>query len=281
MGALEGKAVVITGAGAGLGLAYALHAAAEGASVVVNDLAPALAEAAADAIREAGGSAIASAGSVASWDQAAGLIADCTRAFGKIDGLVNNAGVVHTADPWLVEESEVRAVVETNLIGAMFVGIHALRAMVKQGFGSIVNNTSSAQLGLPRMGVYGATKGGLASLTYSWALDTAAHGVRVNAYSPVAVTAMVDASPMVLKELPSPADNAPVVSYLLSDLSSDVTGQVLQRRGDAVVVMSHPDLTEHVASPQTWTLASVAQELGPVLRSGLQPVGDPRVRAVV
>lgn len=278
MGILEGKAIVVTGAGAGLGRAYALHAAAEGAAVVVNDVAPESAVTTVEMIANQGGTAIVSSGSVDSWVNAERVIADCARSFGAVDGLVNNAGVVRVSDPWLAEEADIRAVVETNLLGALFVGVHALRVMVKQGSGAIVNNTSSAQLGLPRMAVYGATKGGLASLTYGWALDAAAHGVRVNAYSPVAVTAMVDLSPLQLQELPSPEDNAPIVSYLLSDLAHDVTGQVVQRRGDALVVMSHPDLTEHSASAAPWTVETVVQTLGPVLRAGLQPVGDPRVR---
>lgn len=281
MGILEGKAIVVTGAGAGLGRAYALHAAGEGAAVVVNDVAPESAVTTAEMIANQGGTAIVSSGSVDSWVNAERIIADCARSFGAVDGLVNNAGVVRVSDPWLAEEADIRAVVETNLLGALFVGVHALRVMVKQGSGAIVNNTSSAQLGLPRMAVYGATKGGLASLTYGWALDAAAHGVRVNAYSPVAVTAMVDLSPLQLQELPSPEDNAPIVSYLLSDLAQDVSGQVIQRRGESLVVMSHPDLTEHSASAAAWTVETVAQTLGPVLRSGLQPVGDPRVRTAV
>lgn len=278
MGILEGKAIVVTGAGAGLGRAYALHAAAEGAAVVVNDLTPDSAAMTAESIANQGGTAIVSSGSVDSWANAERIIADCAKGFGAVDGLVNNAGVVRVSDPWLAEEADIRAVVETNLLGALFVGVHALRAMVKQGSGAIVNNTSSAQLGLPRMAAYGATKGGLAALTYGWALDAAVHGVRVNAYSPVAVTAMVDLSPLQLQELPSPEDNAPIVSYLLSDLAHDITGQVVQRRGDALVVMSHPDLTEHSASAAPWTVKAVAEMLGPVLRTGLQPVGDPRVR---
>jgi len=281
MGILDGKAVVVTGAGDGLGRAYALHLAAEGAAVVANDLTPEAAEATVSEILEHGGTAIASAGSVASWHNAAQIIADCIESFGALDGLVNNAGVIRVSEPWLATESDIRLVVETNLFGAMFMGVHALKAMVKQGSGAIVNNTSAAQLGLPGMGVYGATKGALASATYSWALDAAAHGVRVNAYSPVAVTAMVDLSTIGLQNLPSPADNAPVVSYLLSDLAESVTGQVIQRRGDALVIMSHPDLTPHSTTPRAWTAESVSQALASVFPSGLQPVGDPRVRATV
>lgn len=278
---LDGRAVVVTGAGAGLGRAYAMDVAAHGASVIVNDLSDMRAEAVAAEIRAAGFNAQACAGSVASWEDAQRVVDACTKHFGRLDGLVNNAGVIRVEEPWLADEAGIRAVIETNLMGAVFMGVHALRTMVRQGFGSIVNNTSSAQLGLMRMGVYGATKGGLASLTYSWSIDAAPHGVRVNAYSPVAATAMVDLSPMQHAALPSPEDNAPVVTYLLSDRASEVTGQVIQRRGDALVVMSHPDLTEHAAHPGTWDVEAVGRELDLVLRTGAQPVGDPRARAAV
>lgn len=277
MGILANKSVVVTGAGVGLGRAYAVHAAAEGAAVVVNDVVPESAEATVAHIVASGGTAVAIAGSVASWADAERVIAACIDNFGTIDGLVNNAGVIRVTEPWLATESDIRLVVETNLVGAAFMGVHALKFMVARGRGAIVNNTSSAQLGLPHMGVYGATKGALASLTYSWALDAAAHGVRVNAYSPVAVTAMVDVSSIALHSLPSPDDNAPVVSYLLSDEAEGVSGQVIQRRDDSLVIMSHPDLTQHVATPPEWTVTSVAQALGPVLREGSQRVGDPRV----
>lgn len=277
MGILEGKSVVVTGAGVGLGRAYALHAAAEGAAVIVNDLIPEAAEATATHIMETGGTAVAIAGSVGSWADAERVIAACVENFGTIDGLVNNAGVIRVAEPWLATESDIRLMVETNLMGAIFIGVHALKVMVARGGGAIVNNTSSAQLGLPKMGTYGATKGALASLTYSWALDAAPHGIRVNAYSPVAETAMVDMSSIPLGSLPTPEDNAPVVSYLLSDRAAGVSGQVVQRRGDSLVIMSHPDLTHHTATPSDWTAESVSQVLQPVMRAGAQPVGDPRV----
>jgi NAD(P)-dependent dehydrogenase (short-subunit alcohol dehydrogenase family) len=281
VGILDGKSVVVTGAGVGLGRAYALHAAAEGAAVVVNDVLPEAAEGTAADIVAMGGTAVATAGSVASWGDAERVIAACIENFGVIDGLVNNAGVIRVTEPWLATESDIRLVVETNVMGAVFMGVHALKLMVARGRGAIVNNTSSAQLGLPNMGVYGATKGALSSLTYSWAMDVAPHGIRVNAYSPVAATAMVDVSSIALHSLPSPDDNAPVVSYLLSDRAEGVSGQVIQRRDDSLVVMSHPDLTEHSATPSEWTAASVSQAFATNLRAGLQPVGDPRVRGSV
>ena len=273
MGVLDGKAVIVTGAGRGLGRAFALDAGAQGASVVVNDIDADAAEKVAAEIAESGGQAVASVGSVADWERAAGLVARCLKEYGAVDGLVNNAGVLNLAPPWAETEESIRRVVEVNLLGALFVGSHAVRAMIDQGSGSIVNITSSAQLGLGTMGTYGATKGALASLTYSWSVDLGGYFVRVNAYAPVARTAMAEMSPVLPPDMPAPADNAAIVTYLLSDLSDGITGQVIQRRGDRLVVLAHPRLTEHGADADDWTVETVVDRFEPVLRQHQEPVG--------
>lgn len=273
MGVLDGKAVIVTGAGQGLGRAYALDAAAEGASVVVNDIDAAAAEKVAAEIAGAGGGAVPVVGSVADWHRAGDLVAVCRKEYGAVDGLVNNAGVLNLTPPWDESETSIRRVVEVNLLGALFVGTHAVRAMMEQGSGSIVNITSSAQLGLSTMGTYGATKGGLASLTYSWSVDLGGYSIRVNAYAPVARTAMADMSPVLPPDIPDPADNAAIVTYLLSDLSDGITGQVVQRRGNRLVVLAHPHLTEHGAGADAWTVGTVVEQFDPVLRQYQQPVG--------
>lgn len=273
MGVLDGKAVIVTGAGQGLGRAYALDAAAEGASVVVNDIDGAAAEKVAAEIAGAGGRAVPVVGSVADWDRAGDLVAVCRKEYGAVDGLVNNAGVLNLTPPWDESEMSIRRVVEVNLLGALFVGTHAVRAMVDQGSGSIVNITSSAQLGLSTMGTYGATKGGLASLTYSWSVDLGGYSIRVNAYAPVARTAMADMSPVLPPDIPDPADNAAIVTYLLSDLSEGITGQVVQRRGNRLVVLAHPHLTEHGAEADAWAVGTVVEQFDPVLRRHQEPVG--------
>jgi NAD(P)-dependent dehydrogenase (short-subunit alcohol dehydrogenase family) len=275
---LTGKRIVVTGAGAGLGRAYAVYAGANGAKVVVNDLNTAAAAATADQITAAGGAAVSVGCSVADWTAAEAVVELCINTFGGIDGLVSNAGVHRVEQPWLAGEDTIRSMVAVNLMGAAFVGVHAIKRMVEQQHGSIVNITSSSQLGLPQLGIYGATKGALASLTYSWAIDLREHGIRVNAYSPVAETAMTAGSPIPLAGIPSADQNAPIVGYLLSDLSADVTGQVIQRRGDKLVVLTHPDLSEFVGPAAADTIDGIHAQFGPVLRSGLQPVGDPRVR---
>jgi NAD(P)-dependent dehydrogenase (short-subunit alcohol dehydrogenase family) len=273
MGVLDGKAVIVTGAGRGLGRAFALDAGAQGASVVVNDIDADAAEKVAVEIAESGGQAVASVGSVADWERAAELVATCLKEYGAVDGLVNNAGVLNLTPPWSETEESIRRVVEVNLLGALFVGTHAVRAMIDQGSGSIVNITSSAQLGLGTMGTYGATKGALASLTYSWSVDLGAYFVRVNAYAPVARTAMAEMSPVLPLDIPAPADNAAIVTYLLSDLSDGITGQVIQRRGNRLVVLAHPRLTEHGADANDWTVETVVDRFESVLRQHQEPVG--------
>jgi NAD(P)-dependent dehydrogenase (short-subunit alcohol dehydrogenase family) len=264
----------VTGAGNGLGRAYARYLGARGVRVVVNDVDPAKAEAVAGEVAAAGGEARAIGCSVADWENAARIVELCIAEFGAIDGLVNNAGVHWVAEPWLMEEAPIRSMISVNLMGAVFVGVHAMRQMVKQGHGSIVNIISTSQLGLTKRSVYGATKGGLATLTYSWAIDLAEHGVRVNAFSPQAMTALIKDKSFA-GALPTADENAPLVGYLLSDLC-EATGQAIARRSDKLVVMSHPELTDFSAPAEAETIETIHAQLGPVLRAGLQPIGDPR-----
>src|SRR4051794_7923379 len=149
MGLLAGKQIVVTGAGGGLGRAYALAAAAEGAGVVVNDVDGAAAAAVAQEIADANGQAVVHAGSLAGGPAAGAAIASCIDGFGRIDGLINNAGISRVGAPWEEDSGErARAIVETNLLGTMYCGMHALRAMVAQRSGAILNVTSGALLGL-------------------------------------------------------------------------------------------------------------------------------------
>jgi len=277
-GILEGKVVIVTGAGAGLGRAYAEHAASEGAAVVVNDIDGETSAETVRSIEDRGGRAIASDHDVADWKAAEALVALAHEEFQGLDGLVNNAGVLSICEPGEETEASIRQQIEVNLMGAAFVGTHAIYAMRAAGGGSIVNATSAAQMGISKISTYGATKGALASLTYGWALDLRSANIRVNGYAPVASTQMTSRSPIPVSGVPTPAENAATVSYLLSDASVGITGQVVQRRGTELVVMSHPDYTDHQATAGDWDTDSVIAHFDPVLRAGLQPVGDPRLR---
>jgi NAD(P)-dependent dehydrogenase (short-subunit alcohol dehydrogenase family) len=273
---LTGKAIVITGAGQGLGRAYSLDAASHGAAVVVNDIDVAVADAVVAEIRAGGGTAEASHDSVTTWAGAHAIIDRCLSAFGRIDGLVNNAGVLQPGPIEKMDETQIRTTIEVNLTGALFVGRCALEHMIRQGSGSVVNNVSSSQMGHSQLSVYGATKGALATVTYSWAVELASTGVRVNAFSPSARTRMSGLSPdpASLKS-PSPEGNAPVVTYLLSDAAEGVTGQVIQRRGNAFAVVAHPRVLPYTAAADAWSLETVIERFDPVLRAHLQQTGWP------
>jgi NAD(P)-dependent dehydrogenase (short-subunit alcohol dehydrogenase family) len=274
-GVLDGRAIVVTGAGRGLGRAYALEVAREGASVVVNDIDAEGAAEVVDEIVAGGGRAIASTSTVADWEAAGQVVAACVEAFGAIDGLVNNAGVAVITKSSDLTQADAATMVEVNLLGSIYVGTHAIRAMQAAGTaGAIVNATSSAQLGIAGMAVYGATKGALASLTYGWALDLADTGIRVNAFSPVADTAMSWMADIPVGTLPSPEANAPAVAFLLSDLAGGVTGQVVQfRPPNRLEVVSHPAMTGHDAPVEELSAAGVADAFAGVLRDHAQPNG--------
>ncbi|MGC4765374.1 SDR family NAD(P)-dependent oxidoreductase [Micromonospora sp. DT46] len=258
-GVLAGKAVVVTGAGRGLGEAYARLAAAEGASVVVNDVDTTVAASVAASI-----GALADDSDIATWAGAGRLIDTCRQAYGRIDGLVNNAGLFRLADPREQDPDEFRRVVEVNLLGTAHCGLHAIRAMLAQGSGSVVNVTSGAQAGTAALAAYGASKGGVASLTWCWAADLAGTGVRVNAVSPNAHTRMAEAFERHLGDRArgqnvgkSAASNAPAVIHLLSDAAAGVSGQVVRIDGDELSLVTPPRQAASVRMSQ-WTVAAVA-----------------------
>lgn len=283
-GYLMGKAVVVTGAGRGLGAAYARLAARHGAAVVVNDIDVTYAEAVAEQIRAEGGRAVADGSDIATWSGAGAVVDRCLREFGAIDGLVNNAGIFHLAHPSEEDPEQFRKVVTVNLLGTAYCGLHAIRAMLERGRGSVVNVTSGAQTGSAAMGAYGASKGAVASLTYCWAADLAGTGVRVNAVSPNAHTRMAEAYERYLGERArgqnigkSPEVNAPAVVYLLSDASAALNGQVVRIDGDELAVMSHPAIVgEGVRHPE-WTVERVAEAFAGELGARLQPIGLYRI----
>jgi NAD(P)-dependent dehydrogenase (short-subunit alcohol dehydrogenase family) len=286
MGILEGKAIVVTGAGRGLGEAYALHAARSGACVVVNDIDGELAEAVADRIGRCGGRAVASAQSVRDPDQASGVVERCLAEFGKVDGLVNNAALNYGALPWDENVDVAREVIEVNVLGVLYCGIAAARVMRTQRAGSIVNISSGSSFGQRAAGTYAASKGAVASLTYSWALDMAELGIRVNGVCPVAWTRMVERSPAAqLRVTPrrTPDRIAPLVTYLLSDLAEGITGQLIRFTGDQLHIVRQPGIKEPVLHRERWATEDIAAVFDGVLDHNLEPFGldkqvPPRLR---
>jgi len=243
MGLLDGKVTVITGAGNGIGRASALLFAREGAHVLVNDLGGARdgagsAASAADAvvaeIRAAGGSAEASHDSVASKDGADAIIGKAISTFGRVDVLVNNAGILRDKTLLKMSREEWQTVLDVHLTGSFFCTQAAAQKMKEQGRGSIINTTSvSGMLGNFGQANYAAAKAGIYGLTRTASIELQRYGVRVNAVAPIAKTRMTEDLPMFekIEDTLSPEHVAPAHLFLASDLANDVTGVVLAVAG--------------------------------------------------
>jgi NAD(P)-dependent dehydrogenase (short-subunit alcohol dehydrogenase family) len=282
---LEGKAVVITGSGRGIGAACARGAARQGAAVVVNDIDGAEAEQVTEEIAAEGGKAVACVADVSRWEDAGRLIETCVETFGKIDGLVNNAGLFHRARIDQFDPESARALVEVNVLGTLYCTGHAVKPMLGRGSGSIINVVSGALMGIPTLGVYGATKGAVASMVYTWALELAGSGVRVNGVSPFGATRMTDpavTTPLVpdmdrayalLAEIQPPEANSPVVEYLLSDLSVGVNGQLVRIDKGELQLHTHPALLIPPVVRADWTAQAVADAFEDELEARRIPCG--------
>lgn len=243
MGLLEGKVAAVTGAGGGLGRAYALLFAKEGAKVVVNDVGGArdgtgadvgAAERIAQEIRAAGGEARAHAESIATREGADSLVRTAADAFGKLDVLVSNAGILRDKTLMKMDDSMWDAVIAVHLRGTFLCGQAAARQMIAQGAGGrIVNTTSvSGMLGKFGQSNYAAAKAGIYGLTRSMSIELQKHKITVNAIAPIAVTRMTEDLPMYKGVTTmTPEHVAPAVLFLASDLCGERTGNVLASAG--------------------------------------------------
>jgi NAD(P)-dependent dehydrogenase (short-subunit alcohol dehydrogenase family) len=277
---LKDKAVVITGSGRGIGAACARGVARQGASVVVNDIDPGPANETVQAIRAAGGTAIACVADITQWDDAGRLIESCIDNFGKIDGLVNNAALFQMARLDEFDPKAARALIDVNVMGSLHCAARAVKPMIAQGSGSIVNVTSDVHMGIPPYGVYGATKGAVASMVYTWALELAGTGIRVNALSPSGATRMVLMSFDDAEEgkkhhdaFPLPDANSPLVEFLLSDAAADVTGQLVRVQGEKMYLYTHPALLVPPAVRSNWTAEAVANTFANEFKDKMIPAG--------
>lgn len=284
---LPERPIVVTGAGRGLGEAFAVHLAQAGARVVVNDIEEKLAEQTAANIRAHGGQAVASGHTVTDPAQARELVQLCVDEFGSIGGLVNNAALNYEALPWQDEPDQIRELVEVNVLGVLYTGIAAIKKMVEQGTGgAIVNISSGASLGQRKLGAYSASKGAVASLTYSWALDLEEVGIRVNAVCPLAHTRMVWKSERSLRNCPpdrTPARIAPLVLFLLSDDAEGITGQLVRCTGPQLHIVGQPYLKQPILERETWDTETVRRAFDEVFSAHLEPYGlekrvPPRLR---
>ena len=235
---LDGRVAVITGAGGGLGRVYALALARRGAKVLVNDVGAARdgsgkgstapADAVVAEIREAGGEALANADSVATPDGGAAIVRSAIDAFGRIDILIHNAGILRDKTLVKMDPEAWKAVLDVHLNGAFHVAAPALRAMTAQGYGRMILTTSAAGLyGHFGQGNYAAAKMGLVGLMNTLKLEGAKGGVLVNAVAPVAASRMTeDVMPPELLARMDPEMVAPLIVYLSSDACAD-TGRII------------------------------------------------------
>jgi len=273
MALLAEKSVVITGAGNGIGRATALLFAKEGARVVVNDLGGSRAgdggtHGAADEvvaqIRSAGGTAVANYDSVSTAEGAAAIVETAVREFGRIDVLVNNAGILRDKTLLKLELSQWEAVLAVHLTGTFLCTQAAAIRMKEQGSGRIVNTTSiSGLLGNFGQTNYSAAKAGIYGLTRTASIELQRYGIMVNAVAPVAKTRMTEDLPMFAKieDTLSPEHVAPAHLFLASDLAGDRTGFVLAVAGGRMsvfkVVESAGKYKE--ADDGVWTAGEIAE----------------------
>jgi NAD(P)-dependent dehydrogenase (short-subunit alcohol dehydrogenase family) len=187
---------VVTGAARGLGRAYARELAARGAKVVVNDLPESGADRVVDTIEASGGTAIASAHSVATRDEAAAIIADALDRYGRLDVLINNAGMLRNAYFEELTEAQIDAIFDVHLRGVFHVTQPAFKAMREQGYGRIVNVSSNTCFGMAGLSNYATAKAGVIGLTRTLALEGEEHKILVNAVLPNAATTIMDDEPI-------------------------------------------------------------------------------------
>lgn len=244
MAGVEGRVVIVTGAGGGLGRDYALFLASVGAKVVVNDLGGArdgsgagttMADAVVEEIRAAGGEAVASYDSVATEEGAAAIVATAIDAFGAVHGLVNNAGILRDTSFSKMDTEAWKLVQAVHLDGGYFMSKAVWPHFREQGFGRIVMATSTSGLfGNFGQANYGAAKAGLVGLLNTLAIEGARDGIQVNAIAPMAATRMTaDIAPQELLDKLPPAYVSPIVAYLLTEESVD-TGAVFVAGGGQV-----------------------------------------------
>ena len=288
---LEGKVALVTGAGGGIGRDFALAMAAAGARVVVNDLGTSVkgegrdagpAQKVVDEIKAAGGNAVASTDSVAEWESA-NRIAQCALdVFGKIDIVVNNAGILRDRFFFNMSVEEWRAVIDVHLNGSFYVARAAAPCFKSQQSGAYVHMTSTSGLiGNLGQANYSAAKLGIVGLSKSIALDMAKYNVRSNCIAPFAWSRMIGSIPTETDDQKARVEKmkvmetskiAPLAVFLSSEKAKDVTGQVFAVRANELFLMSQSRPLRSVHRAGGWTPQDIAEHGMPALKSSFFPL---------
>ena len=288
---LEGKVVLVTGAGRGIGHEMALLMGAQGAKVVVNDLGGSIEGEGADLgpadetvklIRDAGGEAVANGDSVADPAGAQRMIETALDVFGQIDGIVNNAGILRDRIFHRMPHHDWEAVIGVHLMGAFNVSKAAAGHFRQQESGAYVHFTSTSGLiGNIGQSNYAAAKLGIMGMSRSIALDMQRFNVRSNCISPFAWSRMIGSIPTEtpdqqarvdkLKQM-TPAKIAPMAAYLLSDRAAQVSGQVFGVRNNEIFLFSQPRPVRSVQRSEGWTPATIADHAIPAMQAHFTPL---------
>ncbi len=285
---LEGRVVIVTGSGRGIGAEVAKWMAADGASVVVNDIGAALdgtgdssapAEITAQAIRDAGGSAVANFDSVAEYESAGKIVQAAIDNFGRVDAICHVAGILRDRMVFNMTEAEWDGVLQVHLYGAFNIVRQCVPHMMRQKYGRIVLFSSGSGLGASGQTNYAAAKEGMVGFARALAKDLAPHGITINAVYPGGATRMTASIPESTTQLRQqqraqlqggetsedevigappdardPANNAPKAVYLCSEAAADVTGQVVGVSGWQATLYSPRHVISSIHKNGRWTL---------------------------
>lgn len=291
---MAGKVAVVTGAGGGIGRDIALQLAQAGARVVVNDIGASLdgegrdlgpAAAVVDEIRAGGGEAAANTDSISERAGAQRLIEQAIDTFGRIDCVVNNAGILRDRFFHKMSDEEWDSVIRVHLYGSFYTSSAAAVHLKEQGNGSLVHMTSTSGLvGNRAQANYASAKMGIVGLSRSIAIDMQKAGVRSNCIAPFAWGRMVASVPVTTESqrlaaerkqlLMTPAKVAPLAVFLASNLSADVTGQIFAVRGNEIMLMNQPRPVKSLHRSDGWSPEEIAEHALPAMRSVLTPLEE-------
>jgi len=288
---LEGKVAVVTGAGGGIGREIALAMAMAGASVVINDIGVSLtgeggsatpAEQTRQIIEQRGGRAAVSTDSVSDWASAQRIVQTALDVFGRIDIVVNNAGILRDVIFHKMSPEDWLSVINVHLNGSFFVSRAAAEHFRAQQSGAYVHMTSTSGLvGNFGQANYSAAKLGITALSKSIALDMARYNVRSNCIAPFAWSRMTSSIPAETPEQQArvaklqqmtPDKNAPLAVYLASDAARDVSGQIFATRNNEIFLMSQSRPIRSTHRSDGWTPETIAEHAAPALRSAMLPL---------
>jgi NAD(P)-dependent dehydrogenase (short-subunit alcohol dehydrogenase family) len=285
---LENKVAVVTGAGGGIGREIALALAAEGASIVVNDIGVSLtgdggsnspAEETCGLITQKGGQAITSNESVSTWDTAQLIIKKAIDTYGKIDIVINNAGILRDTIFHKMEPSDWEDVINVHLNGGFYVSRAAAPYFREQNSGAYVHMTSTSGLiGNFGQANYSAAKLGIVGLSKSISLDMSRYNVRSNCIAPFAWSRMTNSIPANtdaekerverLKKM-TPETNAPLAVFLASAAAKEVTGQIFSARLNELFIYNQNRPIKSIHSDKGWTPQEIAQRAYPAFKSSM------------